>query len=70
MRRLSVVESVQVEVVFRVERVFEELDDRETQWVVVRARGGVDLVGRELLVSNLGQLSDGMMVQVDLGDGR
>jgi multidrug resistance efflux pump len=70
MRRLSVVESVPVEVIFRVDQVFEELDDRETQWVVVRARGGVDLVGRELLVSNLGQLSDGMMIQVDLGDGR
>ncbi len=70
MRRLSLVESIPVEAIFSLERLFEDLDDRETQWVVVRARDGFELAGRELLVSNLGQLSDGMMVQVDLGDGR
>ena len=70
MRQLSVVESVPVEVLFSTEQLFEELDDRETQWVVVRARDELGLSGRELLVSNLGQLSEGMMIQVDLGGGQ
>ncbi len=70
MRKLSLVESVPVETLFSIERLFEDLDDLETQWVVVRTRDGFELAGRELLVSNLSQLSDGMMVQVDLGDGR
>lgn len=66
---LARVEAVPVESQFGIERVFETMSGRETQWVVVRARDGTDLSGRVLLVSNLDQLTDGRLVRVEAGGG-
>jgi hypothetical protein len=67
--RLMIVESVDVEVLFTVEQIFESLDGTESQWIAVAARDGRDLVGQVLLMSNLEQLSDGKVVQVDVRGG-
>lgn len=67
--RLMIVESVDVEVLFTVEQIFESLDGTESQWIVVQARDGKDLAGQVLLMSNLEQLSDGKVVQVDVRSG-
>ncbi len=68
-QRLLVVESVEVESLFTVEQVFADLDPVESQWVVVRARDGRDLAHQVLLTTNLEQLSDGMMVEVEVRGG-
>lgn len=63
---LAAVEAVEVEPLFTVERDIPTLSDRENQWVVVEARDGRDLSNLTLLISNLDQLSDGMLVRVDI----
>jgi len=66
---LAAVRAVPVEPLFSLERSIPALSDRENQWVVVEARDGQDLADLTLLISNLDQLSDGMLVQVEVTNG-
>ena len=65
---LASVTAVPVETLFTVERTIPALSDRENQWVVVEARDKRDLAHLTLLISNLDQLSDGMLVQVNIAN--
>jgi multidrug resistance efflux pump len=66
--RLSLAHAVEIEVLYTLEERFPSLDAVETQWVVVRRRDGGSLAGETLLVSNLDQLTEGLLLEVARSD--